>query len=348
MSENKAVHLVKIGLTRGFSKILATHNISACEFYRSFGFEGDIEFDPHKLFPLSTFVNMLAQLGQSSGLKHPGLSLAVEQTKAGVVPFLDLISSAPNVEVALQLAKRFQFTYSEVTYWHWEMTNDLFIVERRSFAAFSSSDLEHSLYALAVVAILLKRLMGEKQNCMRIMLLQAEDNDKLELEKFFDCPVSFNQDFDGFVIEPKFFNQPNKNFDNNVYKKLFEQFTSHKVVFPQNQQFSTLIKGLILQALSTGECNLTSIAKSIDLHPRQLQKRLAKEGLVFQDLLKEVRFNKAKRLLMLPDVALTQIAMILGYSEVSAFSRAFQVIEHCSPRQWRKQYAAHNYLSELN
>jgi AraC-like DNA-binding protein len=53
--------------------------------------------------------------------------------------------------------------------------------------------------------------------------------------------------------------------------------------------------------------------------------------------------NGAKRLLIQRDIPLTQISLMLGYSEASAFSRAFKAIYKCSPRAWQKKYCVDNF-----
>jgi AraC-like DNA-binding protein len=76
----------------------------------------------------------------------------------------------------------------------------------------------------------------------------------------------------------------------------------------------------------------------VGLSESAVKKRLKKEGLSFTDVVVDVRMNVAKRLLVQPDISLTQISAMLGYSEASAFSRAFFTLTKLSPRDWRKQY----------
>jgi AraC-like DNA-binding protein len=67
---------------------------------------------------------------------------------------------------------------------------------------------------------------------------------------------------------------------------------------------------------------------------RSLQVHLAEEQCSFRELLEKVRREIATFHLRRADIPLTQLAQLLGYSELSAFSRSFRGWYGVSPRQW--------------
>jgi AraC-like DNA-binding protein len=68
---------------------------------------------------------------------------------------------------------------------------------------------------------------------------------------------------------------------------------------------------------------------------RTLQRHLAQAGLSFQALLDRSRQHLAEAYLRDPRLELAEIALLLGYSEQSAFQRAFKQWTGQTPRQWR-------------
>ena len=74
----------------------------------------------------------------------------------------------------------------------------------------------------------------------------------------------------------------------------------------------------------------------LSLAPRTLQRRLQSRGTSFSKLLEDVRIETARRHLANSQLSLTQLAAILGYSDLSAFSRAFRRRIGKSPQQWQK------------
>nr|WP_245444691.1 AraC family transcriptional regulator [Microvirga sp. KLBC 81] len=76
------------------------------------------------------------------------------------------------------------------------------------------------------------------------------------------------------------------------------------------------------------------------MHRRTLTRHLRTEGLAFRQVANEVRFEIACKLLQNTDMALSQVAVVLRYSEPSAFTRAFRRWSGQTPSAWR---ATHPY-----
>lgn len=76
--------------------------------------------------------------------------------------------------------------------------------------------------------------------------------------------------------------------------------------------------------LGDHRCTLDWIATRLRMHPRSLQRQLVAEGATFRDLLREARIELADYLLRLTRTPISEISALLGYSNVTAFSRAFE------------------------
>ena len=98
-------------------------------------------------------------------------------------------------------------------------------------------------------------------------------------------------------------------------------------------------RGQVRQLLLAGEPPLETVAEQLGLAPWSLQRRLRDEGLSFSQLVDGVRRELATHYLGQPQLPISQLAPLLGYSEASAFSRAFRRWFGVGPRQWRQQAA---------
>ena len=85
-----------------------------------------------------------------------------------------------------------------------------------------------------------------------------------------------------------------------------------------------LTAGAISKRLGTADVTLEAIAESMNLSHRILQARLAAAGTNFETILQDTRQNAADSYLRDSDKPLTEIALLLGFSELSAFTRASQ------------------------
>lgn len=84
------------------------------------------------------------------------------------------------------------------------------------------------------------------------------------------------------------------------------------------------------------EGSLSAIAAALDTSARTLQKRLREQGTTFKELTDQVRLELAKEYLAREDTTLVAVAMLLGYSELSAFVRAFARWTGETPGEYRR------------
>jgi len=87
--------------------------------------------------------------------------------------------------------------------------------------------------------------------------------------------------------------------------------------------------------LGTGACSHGEVARALYMHPRTLQRRVREEGTTFEAIKDEARRDLAQRYLSQPDLPLTQITALLGYSEQSAFGRSCRRWFDMTPREVR-------------
>ena len=87
--------------------------------------------------------------------------------------------------------------------------------------------------------------------------------------------------------------------------------------------------------LAHGALSLPAIARALGTSERTLQRHLACQGCSFRDAVEEVRARLARGYLDNASTSLGDIALRLGYAEVSAFLRAFKRWTGMTPTQFR-------------
>jgi AraC-like DNA-binding protein len=97
---------------------------------------------------------------------------------------------------------------------------------------------------------------------------------------------------------------------------------------------------VLVPSVLAGAPSLKATADLLVMHPRTLNRALEKRGLSFRDAVNEARFEMASQLLRDTRVNIGSLAQILGYSEVSAFTRFFTGMAGQSPSEWKQQQLA--------
>ena len=94
---------------------------------------------------------------------------------------------------------------------------------------------------------------------------------------------------------------------------------------------------MILKGLQTNRYQIEEIADQLKLSVRQLQRHLQQQGSTFQQRVQDVRHLLAIQYLQDPHLSIQDIALLLSYSEQSAFQRAFKLWTGITPLQWKQQ-----------
>lgn len=100
------------------------------------------------------------------------------------------------------------------------------------------------------------------------------------------------------------------------------------------------VKRAIVDELPSGAPSEESVARVVSMSARSLQRRLSEEGTGFLDLLAAVRRDLADRYVRNRDLPLTEVGYRLGFSDLSAFSRAFKRWNGRSPAEARRESTA--------
>ncbi|MFC3679593.1 helix-turn-helix transcriptional regulator [Bacterioplanoides pacificum] len=115
------------------------------------------------------------------------------------------------------------------------------------------------------------------------------------------------------------------------------QALSMLAVLPQQDDLIERLRKALLKALQSGQANSAFVARQLNVSERTLFRRLQQYGFSFKQILMQTRTELAKKHLQAGQLTLAEIALLLGYSEQSAFNRAFKRETGLTPRQFQRR-----------
>ena len=158
------------------------------------------------------------------------------------------------------------------------------------------------------------------------------------LEKFLGCDITFGADTDEVAFPGTVKQMPVVCADPYLSKFLIEHCEKAR---PHREAgrltCRVAVENAIAPLLPHGRARADEIARQLGMSLRTLERRLRSEGLTFAGLLSELRADLAKRYLLEEDLAISKIAWLLGYQDVTAFTHAFKRSTGKSPREARAQ-----------
>lgn len=155
------------------------------------------------------------------------------------------------------------------------------------------------------------------------------------LEDYFRCPVTFGADIDALGFSASQFDQANTVADAGMWRFFSEHLEQALARLEPDDGIDRKVVLQIADTLSDGIPTIGAIASQLGMSARTLQRRLADRGRTFQVLVEEARRQLAEQLLASTRYSLAEVAFLTGFSEQSAFTRAFKRWAGETPRAYR-------------
>jgi AraC-like DNA-binding protein len=199
-------------------------------------------------------------------------------------------------------------------------------------------DRHHSEAVLTLLSFTLRDLTRGQVRFIEVRFVHPRPEDTTEHQRIFDCPLAFEQPRNEIVIRREDLARPIFPTNPELLERL-EQFAQElldRLYAPDT--WADRVTHLIGQTLWRGEKpTLDAVAYELAISPRHLQNKLKAEGTTYRRLRDRVRKEIAVDYLKRPDVAIYDIAFLLGFSEQSAFNHAFKRWTGDSPREYRNR-----------
>ncbi len=156
-------------------------------------------------------------------------------------------------------------------------------------------------------------------------------------ERHFGCAVHFGSTKDALLVSKETLLKPNRLGDPSISNFFDTHLEAELSKLDDDASLEKRVRIQISQQLSEGVPKISDISRSLGMSGRTLQRRLSDQGYSFQALVDEARRQLAERLLRQTEYPLAEIAFLTGFSEQSAFNRAFKRWAGQTPRSFRIQ-----------
>src|SRR5688500_12147609 len=154
-------------------------------------------------------------------------------------------------------------------------------------------------------------------------------------EHFFGCPVQFNADENTFVLSARDAERPLPSA-NRQLAAVFDRMLTEELARLDKSDVVSRCRAAVLEHLSSGEGTEEDAAKRLHMSPRTLQRRLAEAKTTYLQLVDDTRKDLALRYIEDPRRSVTDITFSLGFSQPSAFTRAFKRWTGLNPSDYRR------------
>ncbi len=182
---------------------------------------------------------------------------------------------------------------------------------------------------------LARTLSGLPLDPLEVTFIYPEPETRAEYERIFNCPVRFGRKDNSMTLDMRMGSLPVRMANPSLLEH-FEQYARDFIAqMERNDATTQAVTKIILARLDDESLSIEKVAREMAVSVRTLQKRLEAEGIVFSDLLRDIRQRLAKKYLR-ENYSVEQITYLLGFSEPSVFRKSFKKWLGVTPREYRE------------
>lgn len=318
-------------------EVLANHGGKLDRPFREAGIPIELTSQPELTLPIRDYLNLLASSARETGDEHFGISMAERMKIEDLGPFGRLISGAPTLRRAIETTNALVHKFSPAMTCWLELDDDTVRWSYQLNGARDSGeghrhDCEASLVLFRTV-IRLATSSGWQPN--EILLGESTRRNLRSFQSRFGGTSRYAETAYALVFPRDLLDLPM------VYARPLGELQMQALLTRLNatrpeDSFVGSVRAVIRSQLCGGYPEISAVARAIEMTVRTFQRRLSEAGLVFSDLVADVRRGLAQEMLADPWKKQLDISLSLGYSDAANFSRAFKQWTGVTPREFRR------------
>jgi len=325
--------------TTGFTGFLSRNGGAAERVFACVGLVEDQLTDINRPLDLSSYVRMMELAAAETGNENFGLWFG-QQFKPEMLGLIGGIALAsPTLGAALANVARLFPYHQQATHTAFTRQRDLLSLEYRIIDGSILERRHDAELTLGMLANIFRHCLGANWAPEAVHFEHPKPAEWRQHFHAFSAPVYFGQRTNALIFRDDRLHQRMPQGDLHRTNVLSEQLVR---ISGSIGTLSLLdhVKGEIRSHLPGGILYVETIADAVGLQRWTLQRRLMAYGLSFSGVIDLVRRELAERHIRQRYVTVLEMSDILGYSELSAFSRAFRRWFGVSPQKFRARLFA--------
>ena len=307
-------------------QILQTWELDRSVFSKSDGF-----------IPCSAFAGILRDTARVTGDDCFGLHFGENFHPKNIGPLAYVALNSPTIGTGIQNVERYLHVYDSSAKW-------FFTVEgNRGYIRYMLTDIgfeplrQSNEHGMTIIVNTLRMMVGSQWAPQEVQFAHEAPEQTSEHHRIFRAPVVFGCETNALVIELSLIEREVPAADQQLYQIMKQYLDQVLSEMPREDAVLSSIRKAIAESMRNGDPKLSQVAKKVSMGPRTLQRRLKEYGLDFKKLVEDTRQRFAVSYLKDRKNSLTEVAFLLGYSELSAFNRAFKRWTQSTPLSYQRK-----------
>ncbi len=281
--------------------------------------------DPNARVTLHQGMTIWASAYQASQDPLLGLHAAQALPPGAYRVFDHLVANSPTVGEAYERIARYARLLDSSSRLEIEQQGAEVVLRMRHASFGGGLPRPYVEYTFATVALRAPILWGFAMEIIRVeCCFDAPPDHEIEaLQAVFQCPIVFGATQDALVVSRTFYERETRAAEPALFEALVTHAEKLTEAVPQGDALLERTQAAVHSALAGGDPSLQAISRTLGVGARTLQRKLGAQGIKFAELVDEQRKARALEYLR-ARVSFSEISHLLGYSQDTAFFRAFK------------------------
>jgi AraC-like DNA-binding protein len=301
---------------------LMTVGYDPVPFLHTQGIDSHTLLDHDATVPMSACVGLLADAVRTTGDDNLGLHVA-EQAELGSfdVHFYAMVSS-PTLGAAFERVCRYQRLIHETSQVRLETSGDLAVLSHR-LAGDLPAPRQTAELLLASWVRAGRIATRSPWSPAEVRFAHRAPQDSRDHERFFGAPLRFAAGQNALVLPAALLGLPCRRNDPALLS-LLDRYAADRLGGAPAVTFADRARAALSEDLQSGNVTAQRLAARLKVSVRTLHRGLAAERTSYRRLLDKLRLDLAERHLRDDRLSVAEVAFLAGFSELSAFHRAFK------------------------
>lgn len=289
--------------------------------------------DPDRMIAAEALVNLFEDSAAISAHEAFGLLMAESRSAASLGPIALLLRYQPTVRAIIEQVAANMRLLNDIVQVRVDDDGRFAMIRVELLPGFGLRQTIETTVAIACRSY--REFVAGAWQPESVHFRHSAPEDLTTHRRVFGCPITFDSEFDGILCSTAALDVANPWADPTMAahaKRFIEMLAERRPIASVTEQ----TRQAIFLLISSGNATKEKIAENLAIHPRSLQRLLSREETNFGELLGEAKRELAIRYLTSSKHSITDIALLLGYSTASSFTRWFSEEFGMSPAAWRK------------
>jgi AraC-like DNA-binding protein len=333
----RARPMISIAATAGLPEAITAAGASLDQILQTLGVDRSVFSKSEGFIPCSIFAGILKEAARATGDDCFGLHFGDSFHPKNIGPLAYVALNSPTIGAGILNVERYLHVYDSSAKWFFTSEGN------RGYIRYVLMDLgseplrQSNEHGMAIVVNTLRMMVGSHWAPEEVQFAHEAPEQTSEHHRIFRAPVVFGCETNAIALELDFIERQVPAADEQLYQIMKQYLDRVLREMPQEDGFLGSIRKAIAESMRDGDPKLARVAKEMAMGPRTLQRRLKDYGFDFKKLVEDTRQRFAVSYLKDPKNTLTEVAFLLGYSELSAFNRAFKRWTRSTPLHYQRK-----------